>query len=282
MTGRRCGERGIRSVAAAARGEDEDEDEDEDEESGEVRAGHARVTHGAAVPTTIEGGPRHVQAGFGHRAMIVRSSGMLWLLGVALIGSAIVSTFTFYYRQRGERGLIRALVAAPEDQVVRVRGRVSCERALTAPLTGRPCVYYRIEYRSDVGSAITTSLDAEQVDFIIDDGSSLAQILVERASFEIVADIFETGRASQISNVSAAALAERGWYVPEIARIEVCEAIVAVNSEIDVIGQLTREPEPNQPQMELGYRSALPTRLVFASGHRVVEKPRERRYIGTR
>ena len=40
--------------------------------------------------------------------------------------------------------------------------------------------------------------------------------------------------------------------------------------------------EPDVPQIELGYRDALPTRLVFASGHRVVEKPRERRYIGAR
>lgn len=75
---------------------------------------------------------------------------------------------------------------------------------LTAPLTGRPCVYYRIEYR--------------------------------------------------------------------------CTA----DGKIDVIGAPTRVPEPDVPQIELGYRDALPTRLVFASGHRVVEKPRERRYIGAR
>ena len=51
---------------------------------------------------------------------------------------------------------------------------------------------------------------------------------------------------------------------------------------IDVIGAPTRVPEPDVPQIELGYRDALPPRLVFASGHRVVEKPRERRYIGAR
>jgi hypothetical protein len=51
---------------------------------------------------------------------------------------------------------------------------------------------------------------------------------------------------------------------------------------IDVIGEPTRVPRPDAPRAELGYRDALPTQLVFASGHRVVEKPRERRYIGAR
>lgn len=165
---------------------------------------------------------------------------------------------------------------------MRIRGRVACDRPLTAPLTGRPCVYYRIEYRCDAGLKIATYTDARPVNFTVRDDSGVAQILAERAAFEIVADIFETGRASAISPPSAAALAKRGWEVPDVARIEVCEAVVAVDAMIDVIGEPTRVPEPDVPQVELGYRDALPTRLVFASGHRVVEKPRERRYIGAR
>lgn len=207
---------------------------------------------------------------------------MLWLFGIALLGGAIGSVLVFHRSQRGPRGPIHAIARAPEGEVVRIRGPVACERALTAPLTGRACVYYRIEYRSEAGGQITTCTDARHADFTVDDGSGVARILVERASFEIVADIFELGRASRVSKTSAAVLAERGWDLPEVARIEVCEASLAVGATIDVIGEPTREPDPDAPHAERGYRDALPTRLVFASGHRVVEKPRERRYLGAR
>jgi hypothetical protein len=207
---------------------------------------------------------------------------VLWLLGIALVGAAVGPVIVFRLGQRGPRGPIHPIAQASEAEVVRIRGRVACDRPLTAPLTGRPCVYYRIEYRCTPGGKSATRAGAQQVDFTVRDDSGVAQILVERAAFEIVADIFETGRASAISPPSAAALAERGWEVPDIARIEVCEAIVAVDATIDVIGQPTRVPEPDVPRIELGYRDALPARLVFAAGHRVVEKPRERRYIGAR
>jgi hypothetical protein len=207
---------------------------------------------------------------------------MLWLLGVALLGGAIGSVVAFRLGQRGPREPIHLIAQASEAKVVRIRGQVGCDRPLTAPLTGRPCVYYRIEYRCTADGKIATRADARRVDFTLRDGSGIAHILGERAAFEIVADIFDTGRASAISPRSATALTERGWGLPDIARIEVCEAIVAVDAMIDVIGEPTRVPEPDVPQIELGYRDALPTRLVFASGHRVVEKPRERRYIGAR
>jgi hypothetical protein len=207
---------------------------------------------------------------------------MLWLLGLAFVGAAIGSVVVFRLGQRGPREPIHPIARAPESEAVRIQGRVACDRPLTAPLTGRPCVYYRIEYRCDAGGKIATCTDARRVDFMVRDDSGVAQVLAARATFEIIADIFETGRASAISPPSAATLAERGWDVPDIARIEVCEAVVAVDTTIDVIGEPTRVPEPDAPQAELGYRDALPTRLVFASGHRVVEKPRERRYIGAR
>ena len=205
---------------------------------------------------------------------------MLWLLGLALVAGTVGSALVFRRTQRGPREPIRAIAGAPEAEVVRIRGRVACERALTAPLTGRPCVYYRIEYRCYADGKVATHTDAKHVDFTVRDDSGAAQIMVERTQFEIVADIFETGRASAISPPSAAALAVRGWEVPDHGRIEVCEAAVAVDAPIDVIGQPTRVPEPDAPRQELGYRDAAPSRLVFASGHRVVEKPRERRYIG--
>lgn len=207
---------------------------------------------------------------------------MLWLFGLALVGGAIGSVVVFHLGQRGPREPICPIAQAAEAQVVRIRGQVACDRPLSAPLTGRPCVYYRIEYRCTAGGKIATYSDARAADFTVRDDSGIAQILVARATFEIVADIFETGRASAISPPSAAALAERGWDIPDIAQIEVCEAVVAVDAPIDVIGASTRVPQPDAPRAELGYRDALPTQLVFASGHRVVEKPRERRYIGAR
>lgn len=207
---------------------------------------------------------------------------MLWLFGIAFLGGAIGSVVVFRLGQRGPRAPIQPIAEASETEVVRIRGRVACDRPLTAPLTARACVYYRIEYRCDAGGKIATFTDARQVDFTVRDDSGVAQILAERAAFEIVADIFETGRASAISPPSAAALARRGWAVPDIARIEICEAVVGVDATTDVIGEPTRVPGPDVPEIDLGYRDAPPTRLVFSSGHRIVEKPRERRYIGAR
>jgi hypothetical protein len=185
-------------------------------------------------------------------------------------------------RARLGRVPLRKIASAPEGLEIRVRGKVRAPEPLVAPYTGRTCVYWRIEYRAFVDGSDLLGTVQQQIDFAIADSSGSAKVLVERAKFEVVADIVELGRASELTPAGRALVMKHGWEIPEVARIELCEAIVATDSPIDIVGPATREPD-HAPSSEVrGYRESQATLLVFSSDHVVVEPKRERRYIGRR
>lgn len=185
-------------------------------------------------------------------------------------------------RARLGRVPLQRIAGAPEGLEIRVRGTVRAPEPLIAPCTGRPCVYWRIEYRAFVDGADILGTDQQQIDFAIADDSGNAKVLVERARFEVVADIVEMGRASELTPAGRALVTRYGWELPQIARIELCEAIVAPDAAIDVVGPATREPDHAPSSQVRGYREAQPAVLVFSSDHVVVEPRRERRYLGRR
>jgi len=172
--------------------------------------------------------------------------------------------------------------SAPEGAPIRVRGKVACPEPLKAPYTGRPCVYFRFEllYRGD--GQIVVREHAAGCDFTITDETGTAQVLVERAAVEVVADFVEMERASALSAAGQALLAELGWGLPPIASVELCEAVIPIDADIDVAGSATREPWPVPAAGERGYRDAQPTLLVFSSETTLLGEKRERRWIGTR
>ncbi|HSD89765.1 MAG TPA: hypothetical protein VLB44_19675 [Kofleriaceae bacterium] len=205
---------------------------------------------------------------------------MLWAIGIGFVACTVGFALGFVRSQRGSRTPPSPIASAPEGVPIVVRGRVSTPAPLRAPCTGRPCVYYRIELRVWSGNTVDTSVAGEQVDFTLRDDSGTARVLVDRARFEIVADIFEMDRASRLADASRALIAKLGWSLPEIARVELCEAAIEVDSTIDVRGIATREPDPAPPSGERDYRGDAPTVLVFESEHTIGEAPRERRFIG--
>ena len=205
---------------------------------------------------------------------------MLWGIGLGFLACTVGFAVAFARSQRGSTTPPALLASAPEGVPIVVRGRVSTQAPLRAPCTGRTCVYYRIELRVWSGNTVETSVAAEQVDFSLRDDTGTARVLVQRARFEIIADIFEMDRASRLADTSRALIAKLGWSLPEIARVELCEAAIEVDSTIDVRGIATREPELAPPTGERDYRGDAPTILVFESEHVVAEKPRERRFVG--
>lgn len=200
----------------------------------------------------------------------------------------VVATVTFaagvvaaVRRARLGRVPLRRIADAPEGLELRVRGTVRAPEPLVAPHTGRTCVYWRIEYRAFMGGDLLRTAQ-QQIDFTIADGSGSARVLVERARFEVVADIVELGRASELTPAGRALVMKHGWEIPPVARVELCEAIVATDSSIDIVGPATREPDPSPSSDVRGYREPQATMLVFSRDHVVVEPRRERRYIGGR
>jgi hypothetical protein len=176
---------------------------------------------------------------------------------------------------------LAAITTEAEAGPIWVTGTVVSPAPLAAPYTGRPCCYYRLEYLYDASGQIVHRETSDHQDFELHDQGVRAQVLVHRAGYEVIADILETGRASQITAKGRALLEKLGWPIPEIGRIELCEAIVAVDAPIDVEGAATREPDLRVVPGERGYRDGASTMLVF-SGELVVRgENRERRYIGT-
>ena len=184
---------------------------------------------------------------------------------------------------RRKQAAVQRIADAPEGVPVHVRGAVHAPHSLVAPLTKRPCAYWRLEYRTWEFNNGHESIAAQSVDFMLDDGSGYASVLAERATFEIVADIIELGRASELKPETCELLRAHGWTIPAVARVEVCEAVIEPAATFDLRGSATREPLPLiGATIERGYRDGQTTALVFSSGHTVFEPPRERRYLGAR
>ena len=182
-----------------------------------------------------------------------------------------------------KRSAALRIVDAQESVHVHIRGKAHVPQPIVAPLTKRPCAYWRLEYRSWELDYLHETLAIATADFWLDDGSGYASVLAERATFEIVADIIELGRASELTPDTCRVLRAHGWTIPEVARVEVCEAVIEPGTTLDLRGSGTREPFPvANAALERGYRDGQTTALVFASGHTVSEPSRERRYIGAR
>jgi len=120
---------------------------------------------------------------------------------------------------------------------------------------------------------------AASSDFTIADETGTAQILVERAAFEVVADFVEMERASALSAAGQALLATLGWPLPPIASVELCEAVVPIDADIEVAGSATREPELVPAAGERGYRDGQASLPVFSGEVTVLGEKRERRWI---
>jgi hypothetical protein len=205
--------------------------------------------------------------------------GVLGMLSILVAGTIVWVQAIRRHRDPLRQLPTHAIARVAENQLVRVRGTVSASQPLTAPLTGRPCAYWRIELFVSRAVDRDDYRAADHVELTIADDTGVARVLLERARVDIVADIVLMGRASDLTPAHRTTLAAHGWQVPAAATLELCEAIIALDAPIDVAGVATREPNLAPDGSTRAYRDAQPTLLVFSGEPVILGDRRDRRYL---
>jgi hypothetical protein len=203
----------------------------------------------------------------------------LAIFGIILLSAA--ASWYFSAAQRLKRQLRAAqrwpLNELPEDihGCVVGRARVISEQ-LTAPLTGRRCLYYIAtveEQRSNGRSSSWKTLASETrgVAFLLEDGTGHA--IVDPNGAQVALDFdgksssgtFHDADAVQEAFLARHGLKSQGWVFNKSLRFR--EAIIEVGETVSVLGSGTREPDPLAAP-EAAYRGAPATRLRLTSSAR--------------
>lgn len=206
----------------------------------------------------------------------------LYVFGVALVSVVAVGVVRAWAHRRprlaGARVPIRSIVASGP---ARVRGEVACAAPLVAPLTGRPCAYVRIELHFESMGRVHRRVWNDRRDFSIADASGYAQVLVERAELDVVADIVHMGRVDDLTAEQRAVIERFHWPLPSIGAIELCEGVVEIGATIEVSGVAANDIDPTRRHDASGYRDG-PVMIPFFQRDVVVsDGRRDRVWIGT-
>ncbi len=156
----------------------------------------------------------------------------------------------------------------PENELGRMIGNVrELERTLTAPLTGRACVYYMlVVWESGWRGWRDLFIERKGVAFAIDDPSGRAIIEPANASVALAFDHQEELRAlDRATSEQAAVLARcghglggRSW------PLRLSEAVISADERVTVVGAGSRDPD-RASRAETDYRGPLPKLLNVAS-----------------
>lgn len=201
----------------------------------------------------------------------------LILLGVGL--TALV--WYFGKRQQLLRRLEEAkpwsLAELPEDTFGKVVGATRpVGETLTAPISGRPCVFYEVTVRQDHGKSSSTIVhELRGVPFFLEDGSGRALVDPRGADVVLTQDFSSSsGSFDDATPVEEAFLQRhgkesKGWMFNKSLTYK--ESVIEIGETVAVLGAGVREPDPDAlPAAD--YRSALPTRLRLtnARDHKLV------------
>lgn len=173
----------------------------------------------------------------------------------------------------------------PDGQIAKIIGRVKpAVQPMRAPLSGRECVYSRVEVQvRDTQSTGWIPLFEQLAGsvFSIDDGSDTALVEMPRAHVALVTDV-DTLSRPRLANRHFVEhlLRERGypfhWWQPDellsyydgytVRSLRCIESAIALDERIAVCGYGFREVR-SDPSRTTNYRS-MPTRLVFRAQRR--------------
>lgn len=209
--------------------------------------------------------------------MIAAMKPLIWLGVLALVGGFLFVRWWFSTDQKARRAM-RALAVRRIDDVLtgekaRIVGAVEPLAAITAPLSGRACVYWRVhveEYRRSGknGSWHTIVDEHEGVDFLLRDGDQKALVKTSFVHPVLERDgSWSSGLWNEASDELKAFLAERGhstegWIFNKNMRYR--EGVAEPGEEIAVVGVGRRERDPDEHARPDGYRDvAMPERLVM-------------------
>ena len=195
---------------------------------------------------------------------------LILAVGASIVAIAVHRTRLDSRMRRAKRVAIAAL---REDQRARISGTVQqLDAFLTAPLTGRPCVGYRVEarYRIDATKRGRVTISKSNgVPFLLADDTG--SVVVEPAGAEVhmwpdvfaAADEFDAERIRAfLDRYPRQAMYRRRLYF--------YESVIVAGATIDVIGAGNREADPDGAAAS--YRST-PTRM------RLVHAPRSPMWI---
>jgi hypothetical protein len=181
--------------------------------------------------------------------------------------SATVRRFLVVRRLRAAESY--ALAELPENTPGRVVGVAQAlHKTLTAPLTGRPCVYYEVKVVDRNKRRVLHERGAAP--FLLLDGEVRAIIDPQYAELAVDFDVHTTsGTFDDPTSAEAALLArhgqrDRGWIFNRALRYE--EAVIAIGETTAVFGTSVREPDPEASPT--GYREELPTRVRLSGSRR--------------
>ncbi|HEU4613449.1 MAG TPA: GIDE domain-containing protein [Kofleriaceae bacterium] len=200
---------------------------------------------------------------------------------LAVVG-ILVGAFWYFSDSQQIRRQLRKAPARPiaqlrDDELGKVVGKArALEAVLTAPLTGRACVYFiaTVEEHRSTGKTHywkTIIKEARGVPFVLEDGSGRA--IVDATAARLAIDFdgrSQSGTFDDPTEAERAFLARhgekgQGWIFNR--RLRYREAVIAEGETIAVLGAGTREPDPDAPPTE-AYRGDAPTRLRLTSSPR--------------
>jgi hypothetical protein len=196
--------------------------------------------------------------------------GFVIVVALVLAARAVIGGEPARIRARLRAVPRRAIAAVADGQEARIVGRVVPVSVLTAPLTGRPCVYYEVtvdEYRSNRRGRRWRTIvhEVRGVGFALEDDTGRALIEIEGAQLAAVQDLELRSGAFHSATEAENALLERhglrsqGWLLNKKLRYK--EAVFAPGETVAALGRGMREPDPDVAATLQGYRDPGPTRL---------------------
>jgi hypothetical protein len=123
---------------------------------------------------------------------------IFWIIIIAIIGGIIFLGVYFNKAARIKRRLrktpVSSMLQVQEGEVVKVAGKITpVGRMLTAPLSGRQCVYYHVkveQYKRQGRSSHWATIIEEEVkgDVVLKDGNSFAMVDTSKVLSHLVPD----------------------------------------------------------------------------------------------
>lgn len=145
----------------------------------------------------------------------------------------------------------------------RVTGRATVfeKRTLTAPLSGRPCLYYRASVTDSLSELV---FEECAFPFVLEEGQRSAVVV---PIFSRVWSAFDlTSRSSDASDITRAEhalLVRRGGHQLTMRRLIYREAIIEPGATVTICGAGIHEPDPEGRLGETDYRTGTAMRLRF-------------------
>ncbi|MEZ4336868.1 MAG: hypothetical protein R3B82_09595 [Sandaracinaceae bacterium] len=202
------------------------------------------------------------------------------VFALLLVGVFVFVGWYFSADQRTKRKMraipVRAIGEVMEGEVARVVGKVRVDAPLIAPLSGRPCAYWRIvveeKRRRGKHSYWQTLVDEEEgTDFLLLDDTGKAKVQVSYASAVLHGDAeggsgFLNEPTPELDSfLSARGHSTQGWIFNKTIRFR--EGVAEPNELVAVVGMGKWERDPEEAAMAgEGYREAvMPKRLVLSA-----------------